>query len=127
MFATIPSVMPQIAAGTVRAIAVSSVKRSRSLPDVPTVADSGFPGFEADSWFGYFGPRSTPPEVIATLNNAVNEIIATPATEAQLIKEAPTPPAARPSNSPASCGASTRSGGSSSASRAPPRSDARLN
>ena len=76
MFATIPSVMPQITAGNLRAIAVSSVKRSRSLPDVPTVADSGFPGFEAGSWFGFFGPKGTPPEVVATLNKAVNEIIA---------------------------------------------------
>ena len=96
MFATIPSVMPQIAAGNLRAIAVSSVKRSRSLPDVPTVADSGFPGFEAGSWFGYFGPKGTPPEVIATLNKAVNEIIATPATEAQLIKEGADPAGGTP-------------------------------
>ncbi len=96
MFATIPSVMPQITAGNLRAIAVSSVKRSRSLPDVPTVADSGFPGFEAGSWFGYFGPRGTPPEVVATLNRAVNEIIATPATEAQLIKEGADPAGGTP-------------------------------
>ena len=96
MFATIPSVMPQITAGNLRAIAVSSVKRSRSLPDVPTVADSGFPGFEAGSWFGYFGPKGTPPEVVATLNRAVNEIIATPATEAQLIKEGADPAGGTP-------------------------------
>jgi tripartite-type tricarboxylate transporter receptor subunit TctC len=96
MFATIPSVMPQITAGNLRAIAVSSVKRSRSLPDVPTVADSGFPGFEAGSWFGFFGPKGTPPEVIATLNRHVNEIIASPATEAQLIKEGADPAGGTP-------------------------------
>jgi tripartite-type tricarboxylate transporter receptor subunit TctC len=96
MFATIPSVMPQIAAGNLRAIAVSSVRRSRSLPDVPTVADSGFPGFEAGSWFGFFGPKGTPPEVIATLNRHVNEIIASPATEAQLIKEGADPAGGTP-------------------------------
>ena len=96
MFATIPSVMPQIAAGNLRAIAVSSVKRSRSLPDVPTVADSGFPGFEAGSWFGFFGPKGTPPEVVATLNRHVNEIIAAPATEAQLIKEGADPAGGTP-------------------------------
>jgi tripartite-type tricarboxylate transporter receptor subunit TctC len=96
MFATIPSVMPQITAGNLRAIAVSSVKRSRSLPDVPTVADSGFPGFEAGSWFGYFGPKGTPPDVIATLNKHVNEIIASPATEAQLIKEGADPAGGTP-------------------------------
>jgi tripartite-type tricarboxylate transporter receptor subunit TctC len=96
MFATIPSVMAHINAGTLRAIAVTSVKRSRSLPDVPTVAERGFPGFEAGSWFGYFGPKGTPPEVIATLNRAVNEIIAVPATEAQLIKEGADPAGGTP-------------------------------
>jgi tripartite-type tricarboxylate transporter receptor subunit TctC len=96
MFATIPSVIAHINAGTLRAIAVTSVKRSRSLPEVPTVAERGFPGFEAGSWFGYFGPKGTPPEVVATLNKAVNEIIAVPATEAQLIKEGADPAGGTP-------------------------------
>ena len=91
MFATIPSVKQHIDAGALHAIAVSSAKRSRSLPDVPTVAERGFPGFEAGSWFGFFGPKGTPPEVIATLNRQVNEIIAAPATEAALIKEGADP------------------------------------
>ena len=91
MFATIPSVKAHIDSGALRAIAVTSLKRSRSMPEVPTVADSGFPGFEAGSWMGYFGPKGTPPEVIATLNKAVNEIIAVPAMEAQLIREGADP------------------------------------
>lgn len=91
MFATIPSVKPHIDAGTLRAIAVTSAKRSRSLPDVPTVAERGFAGFEAGSWFGFFAPKGTPAEVIATLNKAVNEIISVPAMEAQLIKEGADP------------------------------------
>ena len=91
MFATIPSVKAHIDAGSLRAIAVSSAKRSRSLPDVPTVAERGFPGFEAGSWFGFFGPKGTPAEVVATLNKAVNEIIAVPTMEAQLIKEGADP------------------------------------
>jgi tripartite-type tricarboxylate transporter receptor subunit TctC len=91
MFATIPSVIQHIHSGGLRAIAVTSVKRSRSLPEVPTVAESGLPGFEAGSWFGFFGPKGTPPEVVATLNRAVNEIIAVPAMEAQLIKEGADP------------------------------------
>src|SRR5438132_4528418 len=57
MFATIPSVIAHIKAGNLVAIAVSSVRRSRSLPQVPTVAESGFPGFEAGSWFGVFAPK----------------------------------------------------------------------
>jgi tripartite-type tricarboxylate transporter receptor subunit TctC len=91
MFATIPSVIAHIKAGTLTAIAVTSVKRSRSLPDVPTVADSGFPGFEAGSWFAMFGPRGTPPEVIATLNKAVNEIIAEKAIESRMVEEGADP------------------------------------
>ena len=96
MFATIPSVMAHINSGGLRALAVTSTRRSRSLPEVPTVADSGFPGFEAGSWFGYFAPKGTPPEVVATLNKAVNEIIAVPAMEAQLVKEGADPAGGTP-------------------------------
>ncbi len=96
MFATIPSVKPHIEAGTLRAIAVSSLKRSRSLPEVPTVAERGYPGFEAGSWFGFFAPKGTPPEVVATLNKAVNEIVGGAATEAALIKEGADPVSGTP-------------------------------
>ncbi|ARP80962.1 ABC transporter substrate-binding protein [Bordetella genomosp. 8] len=72
MFATIPSVIGQIKAGKLRPIAVSSIRRSASMPDVPTIAENGFPGFEAGSWFGMFAPKGTPPEVVAVLNRAVN-------------------------------------------------------
>ena len=91
MFATIPSVKQHIDAGTLRAVAVSSAKRSRSMPDVPTVAERGFPGFEAGSWFGFFAPKGTPADVVATLNKAVNEIIEVPAMQASLIKEGADP------------------------------------
>ena len=96
MFATIPSVIAHIHSGGLRAIAVSSVKRSRSLPDVPTVADSGFPGFEAGSWVGFFAPKGTPAPVIATLNQAVNEILDLPAVQAQLIREGADPAGGTP-------------------------------
>ncbi|OWT77308.1 MULTISPECIES: tripartite tricarboxylate transporter substrate binding protein [unclassified Achromobacter] len=75
MFATIPSVIGQIKAGKLRAIAVSSARRSASMPDIPSVAESGFPGFEAGSWFGMFAPKGTPPDVIAKLNTAINGIL----------------------------------------------------
>jgi tripartite-type tricarboxylate transporter receptor subunit TctC len=89
MFATIPSVIQQIRAGALRALAVTSAKPSRSLPDVPTVAERGFPGFEAGSWFGFFAPRGTPEPVIAELNKAVNEAL--PALEAQMVREGADP------------------------------------
>ena len=89
MFATIPSVMPHIQAGKLRALAVSSAKRSRSLPDLPTVAEKGFPGFEAGSWFGFFAPKGTPQDVIAKVNQAVNEAL--PSLQAQMIREGADP------------------------------------
>lgn len=89
MFATIPSVISHIQAGKLRAIAVSSAKRSRSLPDLPTVAEKGFPGFEAGSWFGIFAPRGTPQAVITKVNQAVNEAL--PSLQAQMIREGADP------------------------------------
>jgi tripartite-type tricarboxylate transporter receptor subunit TctC len=89
MFATIPSVIQHIHAGRLRAIAVSSGSRSRSLPDVPTVVERGFPGFEAGSWFGFFAPKGTPAAVIASLNKAVNEAL--PALQEQMIREGADP------------------------------------
>lgn len=91
MFATIPSVKQHIDSGALRAVAVSSAQRSRSMPNVPTVAERGYPGFEAGSWFGFFAPKGTPADVVATLNKAVNEIIGVPAFEAALIKEGADP------------------------------------
>ncbi|HCW18687.1 MAG TPA: ABC transporter substrate-binding protein, partial [Achromobacter sp.] len=56
MFATIPSVIGQIRAGKLRPLAVSTLQRSATLPDLPTIAESGYPGFDAGSWFGFFAP-----------------------------------------------------------------------
>jgi len=85
MFATIPSVMPHIQSGKLLPIAVSSAKRSRSLPDVPTMIESGYPGFEAGSWFGFFAPRGTPRSIIDKLNKAVNDIIKEPTIDKQMV------------------------------------------
>ncbi|MGJ7519789.1 Bug family tripartite tricarboxylate transporter substrate binding protein [Variovorax sp. LT1P1] len=89
MFATIPSVIAHIKAGKLRPLAVSSAKRSRSMPDVPTVAEKGFPGFAAGSWFGFFAPKGTPAEVIALVNRSVNDAL--PSLEAQMIREGADP------------------------------------
>ena len=96
MFATIPSVMPQIQAGKLRPLAVSSLKRSRSMPDISTVIETGLPNFEAGSWFGFFAPKGTPEVVIATLNKAVNEILSSPALEQQMIAQGADPAGGTP-------------------------------
>jgi tripartite-type tricarboxylate transporter receptor subunit TctC len=85
MFATIPSVMPQIQSGKLVPIAVSSARRSRSLPNTPTMIESGYPGFEAGSWFGFLAPRGTPRPIIDKLNQAVNEIIKDPKIDEQMV------------------------------------------
>ena len=96
MFATIPSVIAHIRAGGLTAIAVSSAKRSRSMPEVPTIAESGFPGFEAGSWFGLFAPKGTPREVIAELNRATNDFIADKNVEQRMIEEGADPAGGTP-------------------------------
>jgi tripartite-type tricarboxylate transporter receptor subunit TctC len=84
MFATI-----QIKAGKLRAIAVSSPKRSRSMPDVPTVAENGIPDFAAGSWFGLLAPRGTPQPIIDKLNKGVNQAMVS--LEARFISEGADP------------------------------------
>ena len=75
MFATIPSVITQIKSGKLIAIAVSSLERSRSMPEVPTIAESGFPGYASGSWFGLLAPKGTPPAIVDMLNKEVNAIM----------------------------------------------------
>ena len=68
LFDSIPSSLPQVRAGKLKAIAVASSRRSPVLPDVPTLSESGLSGFAADSWFGVMAPAGTPKETIAKLN-----------------------------------------------------------
>jgi tripartite-type tricarboxylate transporter receptor subunit TctC len=68
MFSALPGVVEQIRQGRIRAIAVTSAKRSNAAPEIPTVSESGVPGYEATSWYGMLAPAGTPKSVIATLN-----------------------------------------------------------
>jgi tripartite-type tricarboxylate transporter receptor subunit TctC len=78
LFGSMPAVLPQAKAGKVRAIAVGTAKRSPALPDVPTVAESGYPGFEASLWLGFFAPRGTPIEIINRLHGELVKIALSP-------------------------------------------------
>ena len=78
MFDNAPSVMPQIKGGKLKAIAVTSSKRSPALPNVPTIAESGLPGFEATSWFGVLAPAGTPKEIVDKLSHAIAKALQTP-------------------------------------------------
>lgn len=81
MFDNLPSSIEQAKAGTIRAIAVTSPKRSPALPDIPTVAESGLPGFEAESWFALFAPKGTPQAVVDKLNAEVRKALEQPDTK----------------------------------------------
>jgi tripartite-type tricarboxylate transporter receptor subunit TctC len=77
--ATLPSIMPMISNGRVRALAVSGKTRSPALPNVPTVAESGVPGFEADNWYGILAPGGTPPAIVKQWHDAIKVAAGTPA------------------------------------------------
>jgi tripartite-type tricarboxylate transporter receptor subunit TctC len=72
---SMPPVVQLAKAGKVRPIAVTSLKRSAALPEVPTVAELGYPGFEANTWIGLFAPAGTPPDLLDRLNAEVNKAL----------------------------------------------------
>ena len=76
---------PHVRTGKLKMLAVASNKRSALFPDVPTLAEVGYPGVEADTWFGVYAPAGTPPEVIARLNRDLNKALATPAVKARIL------------------------------------------
>src|SRR5882724_5625670 len=82
------SVLPHIKSGKLRALAVTSLERSPVAPEVPTVAESGYPGFEALAWHGILAPAKTPPAVIKKLNEEIVQALADPATKALLVNQA---------------------------------------
>lgn len=84
MFLDIASGTPQIKSGRVRALAVASAKRVAALPDLPTIGESGYPGFEAWAWQGFVAPAGTPRDVIMKLNSEFARVMADPAIKQRL-------------------------------------------
>jgi len=84
---SVPSALGQLRGGKLRALAVTSAKRSPELPAVPTVAESGYPGFEASTWYGLLAPAGTPAPVISRLNNEVNRALAAKDVRERLASE----------------------------------------
>ena len=77
-FATPPSALPHVKSGRLKAIAVTSAKRSAALPDLPTVAEGGVPGFEVDGWVGMFAPAGTPPRIVERVHGEVVKVLRRP-------------------------------------------------
>jgi tripartite-type tricarboxylate transporter receptor subunit TctC len=90
-FTGAPTVIQHVRSGRLRALAVSSMQRLPALPDVPTVADSGYPGFEADQWYGIVAPAGTPAALVARLNAEINKALALPDVAQQLAAEGAVP------------------------------------
>ena len=84
VFGSMPALLQNTRAGKVRPIAVGSAKRSPALPDVPTVAEQGCPGFEAALWLGVLAPANTPKPIVDKLYKALIEIVATADFKAQM-------------------------------------------
>ena len=84
MFPSLTTALPHIRSGKLRALAVASSKRDPLLPDVPTVAEQGFPGFSAIQWWGLCAPAKTPESIVARLNKSLNQALALPEISARL-------------------------------------------
>ena len=96
MFATAPSIVGQIRAGKVRALAVTGDERSRAFPELPTLKEKGLASFDSGSWFGFFGPRGTPQPVVDAVNGAVNDAFKDPALQAKLVSNGADPQGGTP-------------------------------
>jgi tripartite-type tricarboxylate transporter receptor subunit TctC len=83
-FATLGSVLPQVQAGKLRALAVAAPQRSALLPGVPTFEEAGIKGYSADAWYGLLAPAQTPPQVLAALRRVATEFANAPATVEKL-------------------------------------------
>ncbi len=79
------NLMPHVQTGKLRALAVATTKRSVNAPDIPTIAESGLPGFDATAWQGLVGPAGMPADVVKRLNEAFNKVMATPAIRDKLV------------------------------------------
>jgi tripartite-type tricarboxylate transporter receptor subunit TctC len=86
MFFTVPALLPQVEAGQLRALAIGSSERSPLVPNVPTIAEAGYPGFDVIAWYALFAPRGTPPAVIGRLSKEVEKILQRDDISAELAK-----------------------------------------
>jgi len=96
MFDNMPSAIQHVRSGKLRALAVTTAKRSPELPNVPTIAEAGVPGYEATSWFGMFAPANTPAPIVARLNTALVKVLAQPDVKKKLAEQGAEPYSEKP-------------------------------
>ncbi len=95
-FSLVPSGIAHVRAGTLRVLAVTGEKRLPYLPDVPTIAESGFPGYEISSWQGVFAPAGTRPDIVGKINGELIDLLKTPAMRERMAKEGADPVGSTP-------------------------------
>jgi tripartite-type tricarboxylate transporter receptor subunit TctC len=91
LFDSVPTMAPLIKSGMVRALGTSGLTRSPNLPDVPTLAEAGVPGFQASFWVGFMAPAGTPPAIVDKLNAEIGKILSRPDIKASFEKQGATP------------------------------------
>jgi tripartite-type tricarboxylate transporter receptor subunit TctC len=89
--ASLPSVLPQVNAGKVRALAITSSSRSSLVPSLPTVSEAGVPGYQVEAWWGLLGPAGLPPSICMRLNSELNAMLSSPSIVQMLAREGATP------------------------------------
>jgi tripartite-type tricarboxylate transporter receptor subunit TctC len=96
LFADTPVLLPHVQAGKLRVLAAASDQRTEILPDVPTLAEQGFPDTHAENWYGLLAPSRTPPAVVAKLNGAVRQALEDPEVRRKLVQSGAVPAATSP-------------------------------
>ena len=91
MFDNLANAMAQVKAGKLKALAVTTAQRSSLVPELPTMAEAGLPGFDISTWYGFFAPAGTPPAVIAKWNADVTKILTTPDVRAKIMADGAEP------------------------------------
>jgi tripartite-type tricarboxylate transporter receptor subunit TctC len=91
LFSIALAATPQIKAGKLRALAITSAKRSRVAPELPTVAEAGFPGFEVIGWFGWLAPAATPRAIVTRLNSELVHALRLPEVRERLLNQSTEP------------------------------------
>jgi tripartite-type tricarboxylate transporter receptor subunit TctC len=86
IFDNMPSALPLVKSGELRALGVTSLKRSPSAPDIPTIAESGLPGFDATSWFALMGPANMPKAVLDRINAETNKVMGSTEVKVRLFQ-----------------------------------------
>ena len=98
MFGALPTLMPQVRAGKLRALAVTSAQRSAALPELPSIAESGLPGVDVSSWYAIMAPAKTAPEIVTAVADEVRRILALPDVRLSLEAQGLAPVGMRPAD-----------------------------